>query len=142
MPDYYHQARLKSPSFWEEPSTGPDVIYHESHDQAGNASYSEGDRVVHSARTGQTAVNGKLDGNRDWAEARCRVVSGLTLLAPGVPMFFMGEELGAKEPYRYNDCPCRLSDDGHVPVAGRHPKPFTELNFLIWIVGIWRHMSI
>jgi len=79
------------------------VIYHESHDQAGNACYWEGDREVRSARTIQTAVNGKLDGNRDWAEARCRVVCGLTLLAPGIPMFFMGEEVGAKEPYRYND---------------------------------------
>jgi 1,4-alpha-glucan branching enzyme len=79
------------------------VIYHESHDQAGNACYWEGDREVRSARTIQTAVNGKLDGNRDWAEARCRIVCGLTLLAPGIPMFFMGEEVGAKEPYRYND---------------------------------------
>jgi 1,4-alpha-glucan branching enzyme len=79
------------------------VIYHESHDQAGNASYREEDRVVHSARTIQTAVAGKLDDDRDWAEARCRVVCGLTVLAPGIPMFFMGEEVGAKEPYRYND---------------------------------------
>ena len=79
------------------------VIYHESHDQAGNASYREDDRVVYSARTIQTAVNGKLDGDRGWAEARCRVVCGLTVLAPGIPMFFMGEEVGAKEPYRYND---------------------------------------
>ena len=79
------------------------VIYHELHDQAGNASYREDDRVVYSARTIQTAVNGKLDGDRGWAEARCRVVCGLTVLAPGIPMFFMGEEVGAKEPYRYND---------------------------------------
>ena len=79
------------------------VIYHESHDQAGNAYYMDGERRVNSARTIQTAVNGRLDGNRDWAEARCRVVCALTLLAPGIPMFFMGEEVGAKEPYRYND---------------------------------------
>jgi 1,4-alpha-glucan branching enzyme len=79
------------------------VIYHESHDQAGNAAYWEDGRELCSARTIQTAVNGKLDGNRGWAEARCRVISGLTLLAPGTPMFFMGEEVGAKEPYRYHD---------------------------------------
>ena len=79
------------------------VIYHESHDQAGNAAYWEGNRELRSARTIQTAVNGKLDGNRDWAESRCRAVAGLTLLAAGVPMFFMGEEVGAKEPYRYHD---------------------------------------
>ena len=85
------------------PKTPGRIIYHESHDQAGNASYWDGPREVHSARTIQTAVNGSLDGNRAWAEARCRVVSGLTLLAPGIPMFFMGEEVGAKEPYRYHD---------------------------------------
>ena len=79
------------------------IIYHESHDQAGNASYRVGDNTVYSARTIQTAVNGTLNGNRDWAEARCRVVCALTLLAPGIPMFFMGEEVGAKEPYHYND---------------------------------------
>lgn len=79
------------------------VIYHESHDQAGNASYRIGDYAIHSARTIQTAVNWNLNGTRFWAEARCRVVSGLTLLAPGIPMFFMGEEVGAQEPYRYTD---------------------------------------
>jgi 1,4-alpha-glucan branching enzyme len=79
------------------------VIYHESHDQAGNASYEENGRQVASARTIEVAVNGQLDGNRRWAEARCRVVAGLTLFAPGTPMFFMGEEVGAREPYRYND---------------------------------------
>jgi 1,4-alpha-glucan branching enzyme len=79
------------------------VIYHESHDQAGNASYRVGTEQVFSARTIQVAVNGHLEGNRRWAEARCRVACGLTLLAPGVPMFFMGEEVAAKEPYRYSD---------------------------------------
>ena len=79
------------------------VIYHESHDQAGNAYYMDGERRVNSARTIQTAVNGALNGNRYWAEGRCRVGCGLTLLAAGIPMFFMGEEVGAKEPYRYDD---------------------------------------
>ena len=79
------------------------VIYHESHDQAGNASYEVEGRTIHSARTIQVAVDGHLAGNRPWAEARCRVAAGLTLLTPGVPMFFMGEEVGAQEPYRYHD---------------------------------------
>lgn len=79
------------------------VIYHESHDQAGNAYYVANGHEIHSARTIQTAVNWSLDGNRFWAEARCRVVCGLTLLAAGIPMFFMGEEVGAQEPYRYSD---------------------------------------
>jgi 1,4-alpha-glucan branching enzyme len=63
----------------------------------------DGWRRVNSARTIQTAVNGTLNGNRYWAEARCRAVCGLTLLSAGSPMFFMGEEVGAKEPYRYED---------------------------------------
>jgi 1,4-alpha-glucan branching enzyme len=51
------------------------------------------------------AVNGApLQGDtRRWAEARTRFAAGVTLLGPGVPMFFMGEEVGASEPYRYDD---------------------------------------
>lgn len=80
------------------------VIYSESHDEAGNAYYYVGDQKVSSARTIEVAVNGDLnDQTRPWAEARCRVTFGLTVLTPGTPMFFMGEEVGAKEPYRYND---------------------------------------
>ena len=37
------------------------------------------------------------------AEARCRVAFGLSLLSAGTPMFFMGEEIGARQPYRFND---------------------------------------
>jgi 1,4-alpha-glucan branching enzyme len=81
------------------------VIYHESHDQAGNAYYElPGGQRVYSARTIEVAVNGHLDdSSRPWADARCRVACGLTLLTPGVPMFFMGEEVGARQPYRYCD---------------------------------------
>jgi 1,4-alpha-glucan branching enzyme len=81
------------------------VIYHESHDEAGNSYYYDGEQRVSSARTIVVAVNGAtLSGDtRRWAEARTRVVAGVTLTAPGVPMFFMGEEVGAWEPYRYDD---------------------------------------
>jgi 1,4-alpha-glucan branching enzyme len=81
------------------------IVYHESHDEAGNSYYQEGGRDVHSARTLVVAVNGApLSGEtRRYAEARTRVAAGITLLGPGVPMFFMGEEVGASEPYRYND---------------------------------------
>lgn len=81
------------------------VIYHESHDEAGNSYYQENGQDVHSARTIVVAVNGaELTGEtRRWAEARTRVVAGITLMAPGTPMFFMGEEVGAWEPYRYAD---------------------------------------
>lgn len=73
------------------------VVYHESHDEAGNG---EG-----TARTIVTAVNhAPLVGEtRRWAEARCRVVAAVSILSPGTPMFFMGEEVGAAQPYRYGD---------------------------------------
>ena len=44
-----------------------------------------------------------FDNTRSWAEARCRVVAGLTILSAGTPMLFMGEEVGAFKPYRHGD---------------------------------------
>lgn len=81
------------------------VIYHESHDEAGNSYYEEGGQRVYSARTIAVAVNNaSLTGEtRRYAEARTRFAAGVTLLAPGIPMFFMGEEVGASRPYRYDD---------------------------------------
>lgn len=72
------------------------VVYHESHDEAGNSR--------NSARNIEIAVNHMLfDNTRFWAEARCRVAAGLSLLSAGTPMFFMGEEVAAREPYRHGD---------------------------------------
>jgi 1,4-alpha-glucan branching enzyme len=73
------------------------VVYHESHDEAGNA---EG-----SARTIVVAVNGAplIGDTRRYAEARVHFAAGMTLLAPATPMFFMGEEVGASLPYRFAD---------------------------------------
>lgn len=73
------------------------VVYHESHDEAGNASGS--------LRTLPCAVNDAalVGATRARAEARTRVVAGLSLLSPATPMFFMGEEVGAAQRYRYND---------------------------------------
>ena len=72
------------------------VVYHESHDEAGNASGTE--------RTIETAVNDVLnDATRPWAEARSRVSFGLSMLSAGTPMFFMGEEIGAKNQFTYNN---------------------------------------
>lgn len=72
------------------------VVFHESHDEAGNAAGTE--------RTMVTAVNGaeNVGTTRMSAEARCRVCFGLSLLSAGIPMFFMGEEIGAQKPYTYN----------------------------------------
>ena len=81
------------------------IIYHESHDEAGNSHYDEPGGRVYSARTICVAVNNAplVGQTRRFAEARTRVVAGITLLAAGVPMFFMGEEVGASLPYRYED---------------------------------------
>jgi 1,4-alpha-glucan branching enzyme len=81
------------------------VVYHESHDEAGNSYYIDDGERISSARTIKVAVNGAaLAGEtRRYAEARTRVAAGLTFCGPGVPMFFMGEEVGASEPYRFDD---------------------------------------
>ena len=73
------------------------IIFHESHDEAGNAGGT--------ARTLVTAVNGAaiVGDTRLWAEARSRVCFGLTLLSAGTPMFFMGEEIGAQKRYTYDN---------------------------------------
>ena len=72
------------------------VVYHASHDEAGNASGS--------MRTLPAAVNGAalVGTTRDWAEARARLTFGMACLSPGTPMFFMAEEVGAQQPYRYD----------------------------------------
>jgi 1,4-alpha-glucan branching enzyme len=73
------------------------VVFHESHDEAGNA--------AGTARTVVTAVNGAplVGATRDAAEARTRVCAGLTVLSAGTPMFFMGEEVGAQKLYTFNN---------------------------------------
>ncbi|KAF1835677.1 glycoside hydrolase [Decorospora gaudefroyi] len=71
------------------------VVFPESHDEAGNA---EG-----TARTILVAVNHApvFGPTRTVAEARCRLCYGLSLLSAATPMFFMGEEVGAQQPYKY-----------------------------------------
>jgi 1,4-alpha-glucan branching enzyme len=78
------------------------VVFHESHDEAGNA--------AGTARTMVVAVNDApiVGETRRWAEARSRLCCGLTLLSAGTPMFFMGEEVGAQRKYTYkNFLSCR-----------------------------------
>lgn len=72
------------------------VVYAESHDDCGNKDGS--------ARTIFLAVNGAplVGETRRWAEARVRFAAGMALLSAGAPMFFMGEEVGAQKPYRYD----------------------------------------
>jgi len=76
---------------------GRRVVYHESHDEAGNG------RFTH--RTISVAVNGAPLVNQDTrrvAEARCRFAAGMTLMSAGVPMFLFGEEVGAEKDFIYN----------------------------------------
>jgi 1,4-alpha-glucan branching enzyme len=72
------------------------VVFHESHDEAGNAGGT--------ARTMVTAVNGApmVDATRTYAEARSRLCFGLSLLSAGTPMFFMAEEIAAQKRYAYD----------------------------------------
>jgi 1,4-alpha-glucan branching enzyme len=72
------------------------VVFHESHDEAGNDAGTE--------RTIVTAVNeaALFGATRLAAEARCRVCVALSLLSAATPMFFMGEEIGAQQPYTYD----------------------------------------
>lgn len=81
------------------------VVYHESHDEAGNAYFEEGGHKVESRRTIVAAVNAAplIGETRKYAEARCRFAFGVSILSAGTPMFLMGEEIGAQKPYRYTD---------------------------------------
>jgi 1,4-alpha-glucan branching enzyme len=69
------------------------IAYHESHDEAGNSDLT--------LRTIRVAVNDAVlfEPTRDTAEARARLAAGISMLSAGTPMFLMGEEVGAKEPF-------------------------------------------
>lgn len=91
------------------------VVFHESHDEAGNASGT--------ARTLVTAVNGAplVGATRATAEARARLTFGLSLLSAGTPMFFMGEEVGAQRRYTYDAFLASREDIlGERSADGRH----------------------
>jgi 1,4-alpha-glucan branching enzyme len=71
------------------------VVYHISHDEAGNSSGTH--------RTIVTAVNGAplVGETRHFAEARMRVAVGLSILSPGTPMFLFGEEVATDREFTY-----------------------------------------
>ena len=58
------------------------VVYNQNHDQVGNRA--QGERLI--------ALCGK---------ERARIAAALTLLGPGTPMLFMGEEYGATTPFLF-----------------------------------------
>ena len=77
------------------------IVYHESHDEAGNSPKSR--RTLAAALAlaeGEPPVDGEL---RYIAEGRCRFAAGMTMLSAGTPMFLMGEEVGAVKNFRFND---------------------------------------
>jgi 1,4-alpha-glucan branching enzyme len=76
------------------------VVYHESHDEAGNSQHSGRTLMVAiAAERGAPPPEGEL---RSIAEARCRFAAGITLLAAGTPMFLMGEEIGATKNFTFD----------------------------------------
>jgi 1,4-alpha-glucan branching enzyme len=76
------------------------VVYHESHDEAGN---SPGSRRTLSVALNLDAGIVPEDDVRHYAEERCRFVAAVTLFSAGTPMFLFGEEIGAVQPFRYDD---------------------------------------
>ena len=100
------------------------VVYHESHDEAGNAD--------NSARTSLVAVNRAplVGATRAFAEARCRVVAGLSILSAGTPLFFMGEEIVAQKAAKY-DTISTSKEDLHGQRTGAGAQMFRYYQDLI-----------
>ncbi len=100
------------------------VVYHESHDEAGNS--------AGSARTIVVAVNGAplVGETRRYAEARCRFAAAMSLLSAGTPMFFMGEEVGASRPY-FHDRTSEAREDYYALRQGDGARLFRFYRDLI-----------
>ena len=77
-------------------SGGGKIVYHESHDEAGNGKGTE--------RTICVAVNGAplYAETRRVAEDRVRFVAAITFFSAGTPMFLFGEEVGAQKKFLYD----------------------------------------
>jgi len=83
------------------------VVYHTSHDEAGNAGKDDPRPDFRSHRTIICAVRAQpgdvLTGDtRRYAEARCRFAFGAALLSAGTPMFLFGEEVGAQKDFIFD----------------------------------------
>jgi 1,4-alpha-glucan branching enzyme len=76
------------------------VVYHESHDEAGNSEHSRRTLMAAvAAGRGAAPPTGEV---RRIAEARCRFAAGMNLLSAGTPMFLMGEEIGAVKDFTFD----------------------------------------
>ncbi len=80
-PSPYRDGELRGESTVQLPPLAF-VDFTQTHDQVGNRAF--GERLVHLA-----------------PEARLRALTACVLLAPAVPMLFMGEEFGAASPFLY-----------------------------------------
>jgi 1,4-alpha-glucan branching enzyme len=88
------------------------ISYHISHDECGNSGSDAQNPDLRSHRTMVQAVHGVqyVASNREYAEARSRFAFGMAALSAGAPMFFMAEEIGALQDYKYNDFLNRRED--------------------------------
>jgi 1,4-alpha-glucan branching enzyme len=87
------------------------VVYHISHDEAGNAGRNNADPDQRSHRTMILAVRNHLNQqNRSYAEARSRVAFALSLFSAGIPMFLFGEEVAFLNDFLYDDVLSKRED--------------------------------
>ncbi len=85
-------------------SASDKIVYHISHDEAGNSGRDDPDPNRRSHRTLVLAVRGALnEQTRPVAESRARIAFGLTVCSPGTPMFLFGEEVGFVNDFLYDD---------------------------------------
>lgn len=115
---------------------GRTVVYHESHDEAGNG------RFTH--RTIYTAVNGAalVGETRRYAEARCRFVAGMAMFSAGTPMFLFGEEVGSDRPFLYDHVLENRQDlVAEADGAGKHLYRFYQdlIRFRLAHAGLRTH---
>jgi 1,4-alpha-glucan branching enzyme len=76
------------------------IVYHESHDEAGNSPKTRRTLCVALGLPAGVEPEAEV---RHYAEERCRFVAAVTLFSAGTPMFLFGEEVGAVKPLRHDD---------------------------------------
>jgi hypothetical protein len=110
------------------------VVFHESHDEAGNA--------PGTARTVMVAVNGAplLGATRDAAEARSRVCFGLSLFSAATPMFFMAEEIAAQKLYTYTNF-LSSHEDILAEQTGNGQRMSVSTRMRSRLAGVWTRLE-
>lgn len=109
-------------------SGGRRVVYHESHDEAGNGRFT--DRTINVAVDGAPLVGD----TRRYAEARCRFAAGVTLFSAGIPMFLFGDEVGAEKKFVYGEVLENREDLGTL----RHAQGRFLFEYYKAIIGLRR----